>query len=344
MNESIVVNLNVGGVVRKVLVHFDKNGFAYTIDRSTGQVLLAKKFGSVTWADRVDLATGAPVVNPGMQTHEGVITPNVCPSALGAKEFPPAAYSPTTRLFYVPAINTCNNFEALRALYIAGTPFLGANIEILPGPGGFMGELVAWDAAKGAKVWSVKEPLPLYGGVLATAGNVVFYGTLDKWFRAVDACTGKVLFQKQLECGIVGNPISYLGPDGKQRVAQPVAKPVLHRRVGEVEKLGKVNDPRGVAVREAHPLFMHEHFAHPDRLLIECVIGFSSSRGIPLRSTQSGTSSNTLLNGILILEQSVAATRTSPERHRPMYARLTRSSRSRSRARPLSATEPFSTT
>ena len=219
MNESMVVDLNIGGALRKVLVHFDKNGFAYTLDRSTGQVLRAEKFGHVTWADHVDLATGAPAVNPAMQTHEGVITQNVCPSALGAKEFPPAAFSPTTKLFYVPGINACNNFEALRALYIAGTPFLGANIEILPGPGGFMGELIAWDAAKGTKAWSIQETLPLYGGVLATAGNVVFYGTLDKWFKAVDARTGKVLFQKQLECGIVGNPISYTGADGKQRVA-----------------------------------------------------------------------------------------------------------------------------
>ena len=219
MNETIVVDLNIGGVQRKAVVHFDKNGFAYTFDRATGEILLAEKFAHVTWADHVDLSTGAPVLNAGMQPHEGVITQNICPSPLGAKEFVPAAFSPKTNLFYVPSINFCNSLEPLRALFIAGTPFLGANLDFVPGPGGFLGELVAWDAVKGARAWSVPEKLPLYGGVLATAGNVVFYGTLDKWFKAVDATSGKVLFTKQLECGIVGNPIAYTAPDGKQRIA-----------------------------------------------------------------------------------------------------------------------------
>jgi lanthanide-dependent methanol dehydrogenase len=217
MNESIVADLNVGGKPRKALVHFDKNGFAYTMDRSTGEVLVANKYVNVTWADHVDLKTGAPaVLKP---THEGVIVNNICPTPLGGKEFVPAAFSPKTKLFYVPGINFCNSYEALRANYIAGTPFLGVSVGFSPGPGGFLGELIAWDAEKGARKWSVKEPLPLYSGVLATAGNVVFYGTLDKKFKAVDAGTGTVLFQKQLECGIVGNPMTYTAPDGKQRVA-----------------------------------------------------------------------------------------------------------------------------
>lgn len=219
MNESIVTDLTIGGKVRKALVHFDKNGFAYTMDRATGEVLLANKFVNVTWAARVDLTTGAPVVNPGMQTHEGVIVKNICPTPLGGKEFVPAAFSPKTKLFYVPGINFCNDYEALRAQYIAGTPFTGVNLAFSPGPGGFLGELIAWDAEKGTKKWSIHEPLPLYSGVLATAGNVVFYGTLDKRLKAVDAASGKVLFQKQLECGIVGNPMSFSAPDGKQRVA-----------------------------------------------------------------------------------------------------------------------------
>jgi len=220
ISESIVVDLTIGGVARKVLVHFDKNGFAYTIDRATGEVLVANKFAHVTWADHIDLTTGAPVVLPGMDPHEGTITKNICPSPLGGKEYTPAAYSPKTKLFYVPGINFCQDLEPLRAVFISGTPFLGADIKLFaPGPGGFMGELIAWNAATGAPQWSIKETLPLYSGVLATAGNVVFYGTLDRWFKAVDATTGQVLFQKQLECGIAGNPISYSAPDGKQRVA-----------------------------------------------------------------------------------------------------------------------------
>lgn len=219
MNESIVTSLDIGGVKRKVLVHFDKNGFAYTLDAATGEVIVANKFGHVTWADHVDLATGEPAVVPSMLPHEGVVTKGICPSALGTKDWEPSAYSPATKLFYVPAINFCDNIEPLKAVFIAGTPFMGASLGFEPGPGGFLGELIAWNGATGERAWSVPEKLPLYGGVLATAGNVVFYGTLDKWFRAVDATTGTVLFQKQLECGIVGNPMTYVAPDGKQRVA-----------------------------------------------------------------------------------------------------------------------------
>ena len=219
VNESIVADLPIGGKTRKVVVHFNKNGFAYTIDRATGEVINANKFGTVTWADRVDLVTGAPVVNPAMSPHEGQITKGICPSPLGVKDFEPASFSPATGLFYVPAINFCNDLEPLRAIYIAGTPFMGADLSFTPGPGGYLGELVAWDAAKGQRVWSVPEPLPLYAGTLATAGNLVFYGTLDKKFKALDARTGKLLFQTQLECGVLGNPISYTAPDGKQRIA-----------------------------------------------------------------------------------------------------------------------------
>lgn len=219
VNESIVADLNLGGVQRKVVVHFNKNGFSYTMDRATGEVLRADKYSYVTWADHVDLATGAPVVNPGMDTHQGVITPNICPSAFGAKDFEPAAYSPSTKLFYVPAINLCNQMEPLKAVYIAGTPFVGMNLALAPGVAPNFGELIAWDATTGTKAFSVPETRPLYGGVLATAGNLVFYGTVDGWFKAVDARSGQMLFQKKLECGIVGNPIAYSAPDGSQRVA-----------------------------------------------------------------------------------------------------------------------------
>ena len=219
MSESVVVDLTIGGRLRKAMVHFDKNGFAYTLDRSSGEVMVAQKFAHTTWASHVDLASGKPVLNKDMQPHEGIITKNICPSPLGAKEFSPVAFSPKTQLFYVPGINFCDNFEPLRALFISGTPFTGAALEFAPGPGGFLGELIAWDGATGTRKWSVPEKLPLYGGVLATAGNVVFYGTLDKSFKAVDATTGRVLFDKKLPCGIASNPVSYTGSDGKQRIA-----------------------------------------------------------------------------------------------------------------------------
>jgi alcohol dehydrogenase (cytochrome c) len=91
-------------------------------------------------------------------------------------------------------------------------------MKAAPGDG-HRGELIAWDAVNGKKVWGIQEKFPVYSGVLATAGNLVFYGTPDRFFKAVDATTGKVLFQTLLPSGIIGSPMTFLGPDGKQRIA-----------------------------------------------------------------------------------------------------------------------------
>src|SRR5690606_4631923 len=102
---------------------------------------------------------------------------------------------------------------------IAGTPYLGAEEVILRGPGGHRGEFFAWDAVSGSKAWVIREEFPVWSGALATAGDVIFYGTMDRWFRAVDAHDGKVLWQFRMPSGVVGQPIAYLGPDGKQYIA-----------------------------------------------------------------------------------------------------------------------------
>jgi alcohol dehydrogenase (cytochrome c) len=219
VNENIVVDQPFNGVMRQLLVHFNKNGFAYTMDRATGQVLLAKPFVAVNWADHIDLTTGAPVLNPAKIPHEGVVTKDICPAPPGGKDMEPAAFSPVTGLFYIPAMNMCVDNEPLKVNFIEGTPFVGASTTIKTGPGGNRGELIAWDAMTGNKVWSILENFPLYSGVLATAGNLVFYGSMDRWFRAVDAKTGQIIFQVQLPSGIIGSPMSYIAPDGKQRIA-----------------------------------------------------------------------------------------------------------------------------
>jgi len=219
VNESIVADLPFSGGTKKVVVHFNKNGFAYTIERATGRILVAKPFGNVTWATGVDLASGQPQVVTAMRTHQGVVTTGICPTPFGVKDWQPSAFSPATNLFYVPTINLCDSFEALKAIYIAGTPFQGSDLGITAGPGGNLGALVAWNAVTGTAAWSVPEALPVYSGVLATAGGVVFYGTLDKHFKAVNATTGAVLFDTTLECGVVSAPISYSAPDGTQRIA-----------------------------------------------------------------------------------------------------------------------------
>jgi len=220
INENIVADVPYKGKTAHVVMHFNKNGYAYMLNAKTGKVLSANSFApsGVTWATGVDLKTGLPQLVEAEQTHQGVVTNGDCPSALGGKDWEPAAYSLSTKLFYIPAINFCQNLYPMLALYLAGTPFVGNAISLYPG-GANMGALIAWDPSQGKAVWSDPEPLALYGGVLATAGNVVFYGTLDRHFKAVDATTGQLLFDKVLECGVTSNPMTYTGPDGHQRVA-----------------------------------------------------------------------------------------------------------------------------
>ncbi|MFL5607338.1 MAG: PQQ-dependent dehydrogenase, methanol/ethanol family [Gemmatimonadaceae bacterium] len=219
VNENILVDLPIGGRTRKALVHFDRNGFAYTMDRATGEVILAKPFVPMNWSTGVDLATGRPQIAHGKSTEAPGKVINICPSLEGGKNQQPAAFSPVTGLFYVPTNNLCMDFEARPVSYIAGTPYIGGNAPEVAGPGGYRGEFMAWDATTGRKVWGIKEPYPVWGGALATRGDVVFYGTLDGWFKAANARTGEVLWKFRVGSGVVGNPMTYLGPDGKQYVA-----------------------------------------------------------------------------------------------------------------------------
>jgi glucose dehydrogenase len=109
--------------------------------------------------------------------------------------------------------------EAVDANYIEGTPYLGANIKMYAGAIDHRGALDAWDPVAGVIVWSRQERFPAGSGALATAGDLVFYGTLDGWFKAVDARSGNLIWQFKTASGIVGQPITYRGPDGKQYVA-----------------------------------------------------------------------------------------------------------------------------
>jgi glucose dehydrogenase len=150
--------------------------------------------------------------------HLGKIVRDICPSSTGAKDVTPSALSPRTGYLYIPAHDTCMEYEAAEANYIAGTPYLGANVKMYPGAEQ-QGELVAWDVAHAKRAWAVKDKFPVYSGVLATAGDVVFWGSLEGVFYASDARTGRELWRLKLPSGIVGNPITFLGPDGQQYVA-----------------------------------------------------------------------------------------------------------------------------
>ena len=218
--ENVLVDMEMGGRMRKLLLHPGRTGFMFVLDRENGQVLSAEPFQPINWARKVDLTTGVPDVDPTKTTRQGTVTMGICPSSTGAKEFVPSAFSPRTGLLYIPAHNTCMDYEGTEANYIAGTPYLGASVKMYPGEGGYQGELVAWDPVQAKKVWGIKDTkFPIYSGVLATGGDVIFFGTMDGWFKAVDARSGAELWQFKTGSGIVGNPITYVGPDGKQYVA-----------------------------------------------------------------------------------------------------------------------------
>jgi PQQ-dependent dehydrogenase (methanol/ethanol family) len=218
--ENVLVDMDYGGRNRKLLIHPGRSGFVFLLDRETGELLSAQKYEPTNWAESYDLTSGAARRNPDKQTKYGIIVKNICPSSTGAKDFIPSAFSPRTGLLYIPAHNTCMDYEGVEANYIAGTPYLGASVKMYPGHGGYQGELVAWDPVKARPAWGVKEKeLPVYSGVLATGGDIVFYGTMDGWFKALDARNGNELWKFKTGSGIVGSPMTYTGPDGKQYVA-----------------------------------------------------------------------------------------------------------------------------
>lgn len=219
INEQILLDMSWQGRPRKVLVRPERNGFLYILDRETGEVLSAKPYGTVNAAFGVDLKTGRIQMNKMKEPKSGVVVRDICPNASGMKDWNPSAYSPQTGFLYIPHANLCMDFEATQANYVSGTPYVGAEVRMKAGPGGNAGVLTAWDLVKNQPAWQVQERFPLWSGAVATAGNVVFYGTLDGWFKAVDARSGAPLWQFKVASGIVGQPTTYKGPDGRQYVA-----------------------------------------------------------------------------------------------------------------------------
>jgi PQQ-dependent dehydrogenase (methanol/ethanol family) len=219
INENVLFDMTIAGRARKVLAHADRNGYLYILDRATGQVLSATPFSTISSSTGVDLKTGKLQLVPEMVPKLGRVTRNICPAAPGAKDWQPMAFSPKTGLLYIPHQNLCMDEEGTEANYVAGTPYVGANVRYRPGPGGHLGQLSAWDPAHATAAWTVKERFPIWSGALATGGGVVFYGTMDGWFKAFDAKSGEQLWKFKTDSGIISQPISYLGPDGKQYIA-----------------------------------------------------------------------------------------------------------------------------
>jgi PQQ-dependent dehydrogenase (methanol/ethanol family) len=228
VNEMILAEMDIGGKKHKTLTHFDRNGFGYTLDRANGDLLVAEKFDpAVNWATKINMEKGSPDFGKPERVKkysteangEDVNTKGICPAALGTKDEQPAAYSPKTDLFYVPTNHVCMDYEPFRVSYTAGQPYVGATLSMYPPTGETnMGNFIAWDGKTGKIVWSNKEQFSVWSGALATAGDVVFYGTLEGYLKAVDAKSGKELYKFKTPSGIIGNVMTY-EHNGRQYVA-----------------------------------------------------------------------------------------------------------------------------
>jgi PQQ-dependent dehydrogenase (methanol/ethanol family) len=222
VNEALILDVPWKGQTRRTILRPERNGYVYLHDRATGEVLAAEPFVHITTSRGVDLKTGRLIYEPTQEPQVGRVTRDACPASPGGKDWQPSSFSPRTGLVYIPHQNLCQDVEALEANYIAGTPFVGMNVKMKAGPGdppGHRGRVTAWDPVAMRPAWQVTELFPVWSGTLVTAGDVVFYGTMDGWFKALDARTGAPLWQHKVSSGIIGQPITYRGPDGKQYVA-----------------------------------------------------------------------------------------------------------------------------
>jgi lanthanide-dependent methanol dehydrogenase len=147
--------------MRRVLVRPERNGYVYVLDRETGDVLSANPYHHNTQVSGIDLRTGRPQLIPGREPQNNRVVRNICPAAPGAKDWNPSAFSPRTGWIYIPHNNLCMDWEGAEPNYIAGTPYVGAEVRMHAGPGGHRGELSAWDIVEGREAWTIREDFPL---------------------------------------------------------------------------------------------------------------------------------------------------------------------------------------
>jgi PQQ-dependent dehydrogenase (methanol/ethanol family) len=223
VNEMVLADVKHGSATVPALVHFDRNGFGYTLNRVSGELLVAEKFDpQVNWATKVDMKTGRPLVDkqysPGSSGPD-VDVKNICPAALGSKDEQPSSYDPKSGLVFVPTNHVCMTYEPFQVEYTAGQPYVGATLTMFPTPNshGGMGNFIAWDPSVGRIVWSKPERFSVWSGALTTAGDVVFYGTLEGYLKAVSTKDGKELWKFKTPSGIIGNVFTYTFK-GKQYV------------------------------------------------------------------------------------------------------------------------------
>ncbi|HEY6355231.1 MAG TPA: PQQ-dependent dehydrogenase, methanol/ethanol family, partial [Burkholderiaceae bacterium] len=216
INEMILADIDVHGKATKALVHFDRNGFGYTLDRTNGALLVAEKYDpAVNWATHVDMKTGRPQVVAKYSTAKNgpdVNSKGICPAALGSKDQQPASFDPNTKLFYVPTNHVCMDYEPFKVEYTAGQPYVGATLSMFPAPNshGGLGNYITWNAGTGKIVQSKAEKFSVWSGSLNTAGGLSCYGTLEGYLKCVDAKDiSKELYKFKTPSGIIGNVFTY---------------------------------------------------------------------------------------------------------------------------------------
>ncbi|WP_407081642.1 methanol/ethanol family PQQ-dependent dehydrogenase [Methylomonas montana] len=209
----------VDGKKTKLLTHPDRNGLVYTLNRENGSLVNAFKIDdTVNWVKKVDLKTGLPIRDPEYSTHMDHQATGICPSAMGYHNQGIESYDPNKQLFFMGTNHICMDWEPFMLPYRAGQFFVGATLNMYPGPKGTLGQVKAMNSVTGKMEWEVQEKFAVWGGTMATAGDLVFYGTLDGYIKARHSKTGEELWKFKLPSGVIGHPITYKH-DNKQYVA-----------------------------------------------------------------------------------------------------------------------------
>ncbi|ABD87464.1 methanol/ethanol family PQQ-dependent dehydrogenase [Rhodopseudomonas palustris] len=213
------------GKARKLLTHPDRNGIVYTLDRENGELVSADKIDdTVNVFTQVDLKSGVPIRVPEKATRMDHVARDVCPSAMGYHNQGHDSYDPDRQLFFMGINHICMDWEPFMLPYRAGQFFVGATLSMYPGPKGDrqnslgLGQIKAYNAISGKYKWEKMEKFAVWGGTLATKGNLVFYTTLDGFLKARHADTGELLWKFKLPSGGIGYPMTY-EHDGVQYVA-----------------------------------------------------------------------------------------------------------------------------
>jgi len=248
VNELVLADLDIKGTKIPAMMKADRNGFFFVLNRETGTPISAEKYVYTTWAKKFDLKTLRAEEDPDKRPGPGHPAKDACPNLIGGKNWQPMSFNPQTGLVYIPTNNVCMDWSVSDVTYKRGVFYLGGEFPEKEGPGGFLGELIAWDPVASKKVWGIKSDLPFNGGTLTTAGNLVFWGDLHGDFKAIDAKSGKVLWSKNLGTGIGAGPVTY-SVNGKQYVAIVVGRTVsLPAFLGNIGKTMVAATPEGGAL------------------------------------------------------------------------------------------------